>query len=241
MKLIIGLLGIGALTWFVLQPLGYARAVADDLETRTLAAIEAEGAQDISVRVDRSPVGRTVHLSGDVPNAVKRRISEIAIGQSGVFSALWNGEDILAAGDDGETEAASGADEAAISNCQGEISALLAEESILFRSGSAYLSPASNRLLDRLAEAAGDCEGVNIAIIGHSDRTGREAVNLAMSAERATRVRDALVERGLPGAMFSTEGRGSAEPLGDNPADPANRRIEFTVTAADAPAEEGAS
>lgn len=242
MKLIIGLLGIGVLTWFVLQPLGYARAVAEDLESRTLSAIEAQGAEGIDVSVDRSPVGRTIYLSGEVPDNLKRQMREIALGQRGVSDALWAGEEVAAA-DNGEaaTSTSVGASSAEVASCQSNISALLAEDTIQFRSGSAYLNPASNRLLDRLADATGDCAGVRIAIVGHSDRTGREGVNREMSAERAVRVRDALITRGLPADMFSTEGKGSSEPLGDNPADPANRRIEFTVSAANAPAEGGAS
>ncbi len=73
---------------------------------------------------------------------------------------------------------------------------------------------------------------MRIAIAGHTDNSGTGNVNREISAFRATAVRDALVERGISADILTTEGRGSSEPLGDNPADPVNRRIEFTVSAA---------
>lgn len=231
-KLLLGLLGVAFLTWFTLQPLGGARAVAEDLEARTAAALEAEGAEGISVRAERRPVSRTITLAGDVPDDIKRRIREIALAQPGVSAAVWAGEadagppTTAASGEPAATEAVTVAD------CQTAIDDAIAGGQIQFRSGSAYLSPASNRLIDALAEAARGCEAVQIEIAGHSNRTGREGVNLEMSSERAVRVRDALIERGVAAAMLRTIGKGSSEPLGGNPADPANRRIEFTVSAA---------
>ena len=115
--------------------------------------------------------------------------------------------------------------------CRARIEQAIGGEAIRFRPGSPYINPAGTRLLDRIADAAEDCSGVRIAITGHSDRGGGEALNMEMSAYRATAVRDALVERGLPAAMLHTEGRGSAEPIGGDPADPANRRVEFAVEA----------
>ena len=163
MKLIIGLLGVGFLTWFVLQPFGYAGVVAEDLENRTHAAIEAQGAVGIDVSVERSPVGRTVYLSGDVPDNLKREMREIALGQPGVSDARWAGEEAEPASDGTEVADASDAQATAsaseVADCQDVIAALLAEDRIQFRSGSAYLNPASNRLLDRLAEAAAGWPG----------------------------------------------------------------------------------
>ena len=227
MKLIIGLLGVGLLTWLFLGPFGHARTIADDLENRALAALEAEGAEGVSVSVSRRPVGRTIYLDGDFPDDVKRRMSEIALAQHGVSNVVW---------DSGEPEPATGegatATSAAVASCQDEISGIVAEESIQFQMGSTYVSPASGRLLDRIAEAAGDCDGMAIEIAGHTDSSGPDDVNRRLSAGRAEEVRNALVERGLPAGMLTAVGKGEDEPLGDNPADPANRRIEFTVSAA---------
>lgn len=219
-KFLIGLLGVGLVTWLSLGPFGQAQTIADDLESRTRAALEAEGAVGVEVRVPRHPVSRTIHLTGSFPNDLKRRMREIALAQRGVFGVMWDDS----AEDDNAATARAAAD------CQAQLNALVSQDTIQFRSGSPYINPASARLLDRISEAARDCRGVRIEIAGHSDRSGRENVNLELSGNRAVAVRDALVERGLPADMLRTVGKGSSEPLGDNPADPANRRIEFTVT-----------
>jgi OOP family OmpA-OmpF porin len=51
-----------------------------------------------------------------------------------------------------------------------------------------------------------------------------------LSRERADAVRLALVRRGIPADGLRAQGKGSSEPVeGLDPADPANRRIEFSV------------
>lgn len=220
-KLLAGIAATGIVTWASLMLFGGARAIADDLESRTANALESEGATGINVRVPRSPVSRTIHLAGNVPDDLKLRMRQIALDQSGVSGAVWESETEA----DSETVLAEAAN-----RCQAELEALMAEQQITFRSGSPYINPESARLLDRIAETARGCEALQIEIAGHSDASGNDNVNREMSAYRATAVRDALVERGLPQAMLTTIGKGSDEPLdGVSPGDPANRRIEFTV------------
>lgn len=219
-KLLTGLAATGVLVWASLMPFGGAAGVADDLENRTATALQDEGAADVLVRVPRRPVRRVVHLSGDYPDALRLRAREIALAQFGVAGAIWDVE-------------APAADDASVAanarRCQAELEALTADDQINFRSGSAYINPVSARLIDRIAEAARGCDGVTIEIAGHTDNRGSANVNREMSAFRATAVRDALAERGVAAEMMTTVGKGSDEPLADDPADPANRRIEFIV------------
>ena len=91
---------------------------------------------------------------------------------------------------------------------------------------------ASQQLLDEVAAALRPCLGSIIAITGHTDSSGTEPGNLALSRERAEAVRQALIARGIPGDGLRARGFGSSEPVeGLAPADPANRRIEFSVIA----------
>jgi OOP family OmpA-OmpF porin len=223
-KFLVGLLGVGLLTWLWLGPLGEADAIADDIENRTSEALATEGAEDVAISVPHNPVRRVVMLEGDFPNGVRAEMLEIARAQRGVAGAEWIVEEPV---ETAELEAAS---TAATSECLDAVNAAIASDRIQFRSGSPYLNPAAHRLLDRIAAAARDCPGVRIEIAGHSSGTGREGVNMEMSAFRATTVRDALIERGVPAGMLTTIGKGSAEPLGGNSADPANRRVEFTAS-----------
>lgn len=115
-------------------------------------------------------------------------------------------------------------------HCQQDVEGLLKNRSIRFEEGSSELVPASVLLLDEVAAALRPCKGSLIAIDGHTDRSGSEPENLTLSMERARAVREALVSRGIPRLDLRARGKGSAEPVsGLDPADPANRRIEFSV------------
>lgn len=223
-KLLIGILGVAMVTWLSLQPFGQAAAIADDLEQRATEALATQDAEDVTISVQTDPVRRTIALDGDVDNERRGVLRDAVMAVSGVSSVVWTTP---------EAPETAAADTSAAESCRDTVTAAIGDERIQFRSGSPYLNPAARRLLDRIAEAAGDCQGIRIAITGHANASGSANVNNEMSAFRATTARDALVERGLPAGMLTTEGRGSREPLGGNPGDPANRRVEFTVTLAD--------
>jgi len=115
--------------------------------------------------------------------------------------------------------------------CQGGVDKALGGRVMSFRSGSAWLNPQSRRMIADVAAALKPCRGYALVIGGHTDASGSEAVNAAMSRERAERVRAALVEQGVPAGAVTARGYGSTRPLpATNAADPANRRISFTVT-----------
>ena len=72
----------------------------------------------------------------------------------------------------------------------------------------------------------------SVAIVGHTDSTGSDAVNNPLSLDRANSARDYLIARGVGVARFSTEGRGSREPVADNSTAEGrakNRRVEIFV------------
>jgi len=117
-------------------------------------------------------------------------------------------------------------------HCQRDVEALLRARTIRFEESSAAIDPASHELIGEVARALRPCLGSIIAITGHTDKSGTEPGNLALSSERAEAVRAALVSRGIPADGLRTRGMGSALPVeGLDPADPANRRIEFSVIA----------
>ena len=116
--------------------------------------------------------------------------------------------------------------------CQSTVEAILKSRSIRFAQDSASIDASSREALDEVAAALRPCVGSIVAITGHTDAEGDEARNLALSAARAIAVRNALAARGLDMAGFRARGLGSARPLpGLDGADPANRRIEFSVIA----------
>ena len=131
----------------------------------------------------------------------------------------------------GGHDGASGNNAAAL-GCQHSVEGILRTRSIRFTEGSAAIDPASGELLNEVATALRPCVGSIIAITGHTNAQGDEAVNLTLSLERALAVRDALASRGIDMAGLRAKGVGSERGVsGLDPADPANRRIEFSVLA----------
>ncbi|VVT11511.1 OmpA family protein [Erythrobacter sp. EC-HK427] len=133
---------------------------------------------------------------------------------------------------DGNMLAESGAAQYQPLHCQEDVQALLRARSIRFEEGSSRLDRASAALIAEVAGALRPCLGAIIQITGHTDNSGAEPGNLALSTERAVAVRAALIQRGIPADGLRARGVGSRVPVeGLPPGDPANRRIEFSVLA----------
>jgi OOP family OmpA-OmpF porin len=116
--------------------------------------------------------------------------------------------------------------------CQDDVQTILKTRTVRFSEASARIDPASERLLDEVAQALLPCVGSIIAITGHTDTNGNPQTNVALSLARAEAVRWALIGRGIPADGLRATGVGSSEPIaGLDPGDPANRRIEFSVIA----------
>jgi OOP family OmpA-OmpF porin len=116
--------------------------------------------------------------------------------------------------------------------CQQLFSELLGKGKIRFDPGRANIDPDSAGLLDRLIETALRCPSANIEVGGHTDASGEDAANQALSEKRAQAVVDYLVKAGLPANRFTAVGYGSTQPVGSNETDEGkaqNRRIEFLV------------
>ncbi|MCB2085251.1 MAG: OmpA family protein [Sphingomonadaceae bacterium] len=131
---------------------------------------------------------------------------------------------------DGSLQAKGDEPALAPTHCQDEVEALLRARTIRFEESSASIEAASSELIDEVAAALRPCLGSIIAVTGHTDSSGPEPGNLALSLERARAVREALIARGIPRDGLRARGFGSSKPVeGLAPTDPANRRIEFSV------------
>ena len=158
-------------------------------------------------------------LPDDVRARTARAVTEVA----GVGGVRWQDASALVR----QSEQAP-----APMHCQDDVDALLGARSIRFEESSAAIQEGSQPLVNEVAQALRPCLGSIIAITGHTDSSGPEAANLALSRDRATAVRDALVRRGIPQDGLRARGLGSRAPIeGLDPTDPANRRIEFSVVA----------
>jgi OmpA-OmpF porin, OOP family len=95
----------------------------------------------------------------------------------------------------------------------------------------------SKRALSRLIsiQAAGAYKSKGSARIratGHTDTSGPEAYNIALSLRCANAVRNALVREGVPAAAITVIGcgeQGLLVPTADGVGEPQNRRVEIVV------------
>jgi OOP family OmpA-OmpF porin len=71
-----------------------------------------------------------------------------------------------------------------------------------------------------------------ITATGHTDKSGPETYNMALSLRRANAVKDALVREGVPATAIAVIGRGESQPLvptADGVREPQNRRVEIVI------------
>jgi outer membrane protein OmpA-like peptidoglycan-associated protein len=103
---------------------------------------------------------------------------------------------------------------------------------IRFVSDSAEFLAAEKPRLDLIAEALKQIPDRTFLVEGHTAATGRAAGEMELSIERAKRMVDELVKRGISAERFIYKGWGGTKPVGDNSTDAgrsANRRVEITI------------
>jgi OmpA-OmpF porin, OOP family len=93
----------------------------------------------------------------------------------------------------------------------------------------------SAQALTTIKQAAGAYKqkgNARITATGHTDTSGTEAYNMALSLRRANAVKDALVREGVPATAIAVVGRGEQGLLvqtGPNVREPQNRRVEIVI------------
>jgi hypothetical protein len=103
---------------------------------------------------------------------------------------------------------------------------------VFFDWDSTKLSDASLNVLEQARDSYKNKQDARITATGHTDTSGSEAYNMALSLRRANAVKDALVKLGVPAAAITTVGVGEKNLLvktGDNVREPQNRRVEIAV------------
>ena len=101
-----------------------------------------------------------------------------------------------------------------------------------FESGSAVISPAAQTDFVHFIERVGGRKQPEILIAGHADATGTDALNMALSQQRALAVEAFLRERLPDLGTVVIRYFGAREPLIKTPpnvAEPRNRRVELII------------
>ena len=91
------------------------------------------------------------------------------------------------------------------------------DSGILFATNKADLNATSKASLTQFAEVLKENRDMDIAIIGHTDNTGSDAINNPLSKNRAQSVSKFLKSQGVASAQIKTiDGQGSTNPVADN-------------------------
>ncbi len=110
---------------------------------------------------------------------------------------------------------------------------LITRGKIQFRVNSARLHPASNYILEQVADLLLQHQEIKrLRIEGHTDSRGSEQYNRRLSRDRANAVKQWLVEQGVEAHRLEGRGFGSSQPVAPNnnaSGRSRNRRVQFTV------------
>ena len=101
---------------------------------------------------------------------------------------------------------------------------------ISFDKGRAEIKPALHTILDQFANGLSGQPKTEVRIVGYTDNTGSDAINMPLSVNRASSTRDYLISRGVSANRIVIDGRGDKGPIGDNSTEAGrakNRRVEI--------------
>jgi outer membrane protein OmpA-like peptidoglycan-associated protein len=103
---------------------------------------------------------------------------------------------------------------------------------VFFDWDSATLSDQALSTIKQAAAQSRTLRSTRITATGHTDKSGPESYNMALSLRRANAVKNALVREGVPAAEIAVIGRGESQPLvptADGVREPQNRRVEIVI------------
>lgn len=103
---------------------------------------------------------------------------------------------------------------------------------VYFLDGPEEIQPDADQAIEHIYAEFAVRPSPEIAVIGHTDLVASDPYNDTLSLQRARRVQDLLVRRGIPITSIQVTGRGKREPQfpsADGVAEPRNRRVEISV------------
>jgi outer membrane protein OmpA-like peptidoglycan-associated protein len=115
---------------------------------------------------------------------------------------------------------------------QGDDLILRMPSGITFPVDSSAIQPQFRSTLDGVAQTLASYNQTYIDVLGHTDSTGSDAYNQALSERRAQSVADYLSTRGVARARMGIRGFGETQPIASNETEEGrsqNRRVEIKV------------
>ena len=113
-----------------------------------------------------------------------------------------------------------------------QVGGVIQLKNMFFEFDSDKLIETSEPEITRIVKLLENNKKLKVAIIGHTDDLGKDAYNLALSKNRANKIKLALEKSGIPSNRISTVGKGEKEPLFPNNSEEnraKNRRTELKI------------
>jgi outer membrane protein OmpA-like peptidoglycan-associated protein len=104
---------------------------------------------------------------------------------------------------------------------------------VLFDTGKYSLKPGAREKLAKVAGILLAYPGLDIAVGGYTDNVGGDQMNQTLSENRASSVRDYLVQQGVATGSVTSQGFGNTSPVAtndDSSGRQQNRRVELVVS-----------
>jgi outer membrane protein OmpA-like peptidoglycan-associated protein len=109
---------------------------------------------------------------------------------------------------------------------------LIMPNSITFNTNEAVIKTSANSVLDSVALVAKEYDKTKLQIIGYTDSSGNDSINIPLSGRRATAVAGYLALRGVEATRLNAYGAGASNPIASNSTEEGkaqNRRVEITL------------
>lgn len=109
-------------------------------------------------------------------------------------------------------------------------------DSVLFATGSAQLTPKADQVLQKLAAHLNNFPETFVTIVGYTSSTGSAQLNMDLSMSRAQSVMDYLVKQGVSPTRMKAIGKSWNDPVASNKTmmgRAENRRVEIWITPTD--------
>ena len=103
---------------------------------------------------------------------------------------------------------------------------------VLFDTASYTLKPGAREKLAKISGIVLAHPGLNLKVEGHTDSVGSDEYNQALSENRASAVREYLIDQGVPASAVTAQGFGKTQPVASNDTPEGrqkNRRVELVV------------
>jgi outer membrane protein OmpA-like peptidoglycan-associated protein len=108
------------------------------------------------------------------------------------------------------------------------------DSGILFDIDSYMLRPETQTNAKKLASTLNKYNDTDVHVLGHTDNTGTDKYNLALSKKRANAIKSYMVDQNVAGSRMDIQGLGESDPLATNETADGrqlNRRVEIVIVA----------